>query len=246
MSRLLPTLLLLCCLPPSAFADGPPVCGVTQLEQGFEPAEGRRLSHAEARTVTRLFRRLDGEWQGRMTEIVCMLSGNHRRYDFATEFKLQGNSNGLRLDGRYSRPGSGATRLFTRRLLIAGGELRVDQSSRAGEVELLQAEPGVLRYAQRYRTVHELPQPASTNKGDGQDSGQGAGAGSNGQDAVAGTANLVSGQQTEAKDPPPIRRSQTREERFTLQASGSHLVLVQDYYTQGVYAGTMRWELRRR
>lgn len=257
MLRLGPTLLLLCLLPAlSRAADpAPATCGAPVEFKGFAPTVSRTLTRDEAHQLARLFRHLGGEWSGSLVETVCMVSGANQTRRYQAELKLVRSSDGLHLDGRYLQQRSHVSRVFKRRLLLTDGGLRVDNPSRIGEVEVLRADAGGLAYLQRYRTVHTLPQPQSNS---GQQGGSGTAAGAQSQSgqaaaagdgpvAVAGSGNLVTGSDQPQQAPEPVRRSLTRGERFTLQASDSrHLVLIQDYFTQGAYTGSMRWELQRR
>lgn len=243
MHRFRLPVLALCCLPvlsSAADAEAPLQCrpaAEAETPELFEPARGEPLSYDEQRDLRLLFAAAEGRWSGSAVDRVCMVAGHTKAREFRAELKLTSTREGLRIAGEYRQVSSGATWRFNRRLFLTPEGLRVDQRSRVGEVELTGAARDALSYVQRYRTVHSFPAEGAGPPGAG---------GTPGPGAAAGTSNVVSESGAIPTEPPPKRRSVQREERFSLQLGGSrHLVLVQDFFIQGTYTGTMRWDLRR-
>jgi len=259
------SMLLLCCLPAllqAADAERPSCASSNATLEPFAPVTAQSLSHAQADGLLRLFRNLDGEWRGSLVEQVCMDNSAAQTRDYTASLKLVAGSGKLQLAGQYVRTKDGVMRRFKRKLLLTGDGLRVDHSSRVGEVELDYADATGLRYVQRYRTVHKLPGDpkaaaaapvnplaavvsAVVNSVAGSDAATDDDAATD-EDAGGGT-NLVTGDPLPKAQPEPRRRSLAREERFSLQTNGSRqLILIQDFYTQGAFTGSMRWQLQRR
>jgi hypothetical protein len=254
------SMLLLCCLPAllqAADVERPSCASSSATLEPFAPVTGQALSHAQADALRRLFRSLDGQWRGSVVEQVCMVSGATQTRDYTAALKLVAGSGQLQLSGQYVQANSGVMRRFTRKLLLTGDGLRVDQPSRAGEVELGHADATGLDYVQRYRTVHKLPaDPNAPAAGPASPlaavlslvaGGEAASEDAAPSDDVARGSNLVSGEPLPKAPPEPERRSLRREERFSLQTNGARqLTLIQDFYTQGAFTGSMRWQLQRR
>lgn len=243
--RVLP-LLALCCVPvllqAGEIRDMPLVCapaGAVSEPPVFEPAKSRPLTYEEQRDLHQLFAALEGSWHGSLVEQVCMLSGNTREHPYDATMTIKALHDGLQLTGDYVRPQQHVRRRFSLRLFLTPDGLRVDQRSRGGEVELLQANRQLLDYVRYYRSVHEqdpsTPPPADQS---------GIAVVPN---AVAGTANLEA--QVVANDAPgaPSKRTAlAHQQRVILEMPSSReLRLTQHFVTQGVYGGNMAWRLRR-
>lgn len=223
-----------------------PACQAGNPEAAaFEPVDAKPLSGEQARRLRHLFDQLDGHWQGRMIEQVCMLSGRNRSRDHSAELQIKEIRSGLQLSGHYTQDAGGAKRLFSRLLLITRDGLRVDRDSAAGDVEVAQIDARQLSYIQRYRTTHQLPEKSSDTVGAGDATPDGNA--TLAITAVAGATNVVIGKSGEKTKPKPARRSLVREERVTLtRISSNQLQLRQDFYSQGVFTGSSTWDLRRR
>lgn len=252
--------ILLCGLPVVSFAaevDNASCQTAQASEEAFEPVAGQALTRAQADALQRLFRDLGGDWQGHAVEQVCMVSGSTRTHAYSVQLRLDGSTKQLLITGQYQQDNNGASRRFTRKLLLTSDGLRVDHAGGVGDVALRRADRSGLGYAQRYRTVQALPEDpnaAATSApsdpvvsvlsaasqvflDDGTTSGD-----------TDSSSNLVTGEvATTQPAAQPRRRSLVREERFTLQTSGSRqLTLTQDFYTQGAFTGSMHWQLQRR
>ncbi len=247
MLRQMILLSLLGGLPGLAGAAEPvaPVCQSGGQEVApFEPIDAQPLTHEQARGVRLFFDRVDGSWSGRMTETVCMQSGEVRRRGHTAELVVKEIRGGLQVSGETVQDAGGAKRRFSRRLLLAGGRLHVDRASAAGEVQLDHADRRELSYRQRFRTTHELTQPPQGKAGQ---PATGSIGGDTSAVVVAGGTDVVSTTVTPQPQPKPVRRSLMREERFTVtKSSARHLQMRQDFYTQGAYTGTKLWDLRKR
>jgi hypothetical protein len=274
MGRLLLSLAVLLCLSPAALAaedpGAPLVCkppAEWQAPPAFEPVTARPLTGQEQRDLQRLFRSLEGDWQGGLQEHICMHSGGSKQRDYQLELEIDAVGDELRMRGDYVQPELRTRRRLIKRLFVTPDGLRVDVSSRAGEVELMQADSNTLAYRLRFR--HVLRRDLNTGPGRMPSTGQGAVV----PGAIAGASNLTTQGEGEGADgdadtaaptdggSPPAGGDDTatdaqapskiasvaREERFTLRRLGQRSIEVsQQFFTQGVYTGSMTWQLRRR
>lgn len=274
MGRLLLSLVALLCLPPALLAADDPGAALVckppaewQAPPAFEPVSARPLTARERRDLQRLFRALEGDWRGGLQEHICMHSGGSKQRNYQLELEIDAVGDELRMRGDYVQPELRTRRRLIKRLFVTPDGLRVDVSSRAGEVELLQADADTLAYRLRFR--HVLRRDLNTGPGGLPPTGQGPAV----QGAVAGASNLATqadgegdggdadtatppdggstsaggdGAATDAQAPSKIA-SVAREERFTLRRLGQRSIEVtQQFFTQGVYTGSMTWQLRRR
>jgi hypothetical protein len=223
------------CVPPSQWPAPPE----------FQPVESRPLSSSEQRDLRRLFQALEGSWQGRMQEEICMHSGGVRRHDYAAELEVDARGDELQVRGHYMPPDVRTRHRFSRRLFLTSHGLRVDVASRAGEVEVLQADARILTYRMRFRQVRKpepdpYPSTATVSPGSSVAGSSNLRADGQGGDA-ADTGPLAQGQK-----PVPRRASVTREERFSLRRVDPRTVEVtRQFFLQGAYTGSMTWRLRR-
>lgn len=243
------------CLPPGERGEAP----------AFEPVPARPLTHQEERDLQRLFRSVDGGWRGPGVEQICMHSGGAKERQYEVTLKAQGSRDELRLHADYLLRELRTRQRFSKQLFLTPDGLRVDQRSRAGEVELVQADAATLVYRQRYRTVfrraEEQPQGSATLVQ------QGVGGASNvvtlipaaeasaaagdpfaadPAAAAATAATAATADATAETKPPPKRTSVAREELFTLRLiDARNLEITQQFFTQGAYTGSMTWRLQR-
>lgn len=245
-----PGLLLTMLLAPSLSlaADAPPTCSAgLPGDVDYQPADQSPLSHTDRTALERLFRALPGHWTGSMTETICLLAGGQREHPHTADLTLDGGRDKLRLHGYHVRQVGKAKRRFDRSLFITSAGLSVDRPSSTGGVEVTEVSSSKLGYRMNYRVTFRLP---AVDQGAGQPTPAAVGAQPDvttpGVGPVQGATNLSSGQPTAPPEAKTVKRSQLREERFTLERAGSgRLRIRQDYYTQGVYTGSSVWDLRK-
>jgi len=256
MRRFVPVCLALCALPalsPAADAPLPPLsCAAPRAPDSvppFEPAEARDLTYRERHDLQRLFKMLDGRWQGPLRESVCMLSGAGKQHHYQADLLIHAGHDRLDIRGDYRQTRQRVTRRFNRQLYLTADGLRVDLPSRAGEVELVEVGPRRLVYVSHYRVGFR--QPAGKGQdGQGGQSGQGAQTGNGvAYGAVTGATVQVAVLPAAAEDNPqprPRRASLIRRQRVTVELlSSRRLQITEQYFTQGAYSGSMNWQLRR-
>ena len=148
-------LLLLIAGLPTAWAEncGAPSPTFQQGKTPFDEMEVRDLTAGERKMLERLFKSLEGDWEGEGEETQCRGSGDtvyQENEGFTLEAEAEYDPDGsLRIETDLRSPSQKTRHSEALTLYLADNKLRVDNDGGAGDIELVEVGSSRIRYIKR-------------------------------------------------------------------------------------------------
>lgn len=122
----------------------------------FKPIGAKNLTSAQRKILKRMFKKMDGRWEGTTTGFFCMGTEKSPRQKtdnyIIEELEVDANSSGdLTLAARMNSIEKGTSRQENMKLFSSSGILRIGQNRKSGDVSVDSLSKGKLAFTQRYR-----------------------------------------------------------------------------------------------